>query len=92
MLLIEGLDSILAFVVPEVFSHQGPPAPLNKDSDFHFLSNLPAWRCGVMGFGAPMVEWLQVYTAERMGSTVLASYMWFSTPKEPPQVFHANPA
>ena len=90
MLLLGELVSILASVVLEVSSHQGPPAQLSKACDFLLLSNLLVWRCAATRFGALMVVRLQLYTPERRGSTVSASYMWFVMPKEPSLVYRAN--
>jgi len=44
------------------------------------------------GFGALMATQLQLHIPEQMESIELASYMWFGMPKEPLQVFDANPS
>ena len=71
--------------MPEVLSHQGPPAQLSKAYDFCLSSNLPVWKYEATGFRALMVERPQLQTLEQRRSTMLASCMWFGTPKEPPQ-------
>ena len=89
--MIAELGSIPTFVALEVFSHQGPLTQLSKSCDIYLQLGLPVWECKMMGFRALTTIQLQLHTPEQRGSIELAFYMWFGMPKEPPQVFHANP-